>query len=67
MMRCKYCDLRDEYAGEFFELSKNIDGKNQNFKMYICFDEESTILNVSGMVTDLTVDIKFCPMCGESL
>lgn len=72
---CKFCEIESDefgnynYVGSNFEVSKRIDGKNQNFEVYL-FDspeDEGFVLQVSGVHTQLTIDINYCPMCGRKL
>ena len=59
----------DEYVGEKLKFVKNIDGSQQNFELYV-FDspeDESYVLQMDGIYTDLRIEINFCPICGRKL
>ena len=64
---CNYCAVEEEFTGELFTLESVIDGKAQNFEVYICDDpeEECFTLRVSGVHTDFAIRINFCPICGK--
>jgi phage protein U len=68
MMSCKYCDFID-YTGEYIHPDKVIDGKGQNFEVYLLDNIESENYNlfVNGTHTEIEIEINYCPMCGEKL
>ena len=57
------------YYGEHLELSKNIDGSNQEFEISLASspDEESAIIDIEGINTQLVIRINYCPMCGKKI
>ena len=69
-MSCKACHMNnDEYVGDLFELTTNIDGGSQYFEAYI-FDspeDECHVLEINGTYTELRFEINFCPICGRKL
>ena len=65
---CEFCEI-EEYRGKILKLSKNVDGKRQQFDAYI-FDspeDECHVIRVDGEHTELRIDIQFCPICGKFL
>jgi hypothetical protein len=65
---CKYCEM-DDWVGENLKLDRIIDGKNQEFEVYILdnIKAESKQIFVNGTHTELEIIINFCPICGAKL
>ena len=68
MKYCKYCNA-DNYIGEKFNFSKNIDGGNQNFEIHLLDspEDECYVIEINGIYTEIRIDIKYCPFCGRKL
>jgi hypothetical protein len=67
-MKCDYCDTSD-YRGKLFDTCKNIDGGKQCFEVGI-FDspeDERHVIEISGMYTEVRIEINYCPMCGRKI
>ena len=73
MNACKYCkflvDFDEEYTGEMFSLHENIDGGKQSFETYLIDDVENECksLCITGLHTELLIEVKYCPNCGRKL
>jgi hypothetical protein len=66
---CKYCKIED-YTGELFKVDKMIDGKNQNFEIYILdnIEADNTYrLFIDGTHTSIEIEINYCPICGKKI
>lgn len=66
---CEYCDFEDWKGKDFNFIGKTIDGKNQNFEVYLLDDPEleERVIFVNGTHTELSVKIHYCPICGREL
>jgi hypothetical protein len=65
---CEYCDTKP-YVGSLFEFHTHIDGGDQNLEMYLMQppigDDFELIFN--GDCVEISVLVKFCPICGRKL
>ena len=65
---CEYCDIK-QYVGSLFEFNRHIDGKDQNLEMYLMQSpiEDDVELIFNGDCVEISVLVKFCPICGRKL
>ena len=65
---CNVCFI-EEYTGESISLDRVIDGKNQEFEVYILDNIESEKMNlfINGTHSEIEIVINYCPICGRKL
>lgn len=66
---CKYCDTSLCYIDRFLIKSEEIDGTDQDIEIGI-FEgslSQGHILEIDGALTYISVEIKYCPICGNEL
>lgn len=65
---CEYCKITD-YDGELFSLDKTIGDEGQlEVNIWTDLDRDDPfVLRIWDTFKDITIPIKYCPMCGELL